>query len=156
MEMLLSFLKTTPEYNELLAGISRGDCCAVTGIGQINRSHLIAGLHKDLDNCLVLICQDDATAKRLQEELQSFLKEPILVLPTRDLTLYNTAAVSREWEQKRLRQLYTLAEKKTKILTNGGKCPQKIKKRNGKWKKMAILKSFCMLDITLTNSADIY
>ena len=115
MEMLLSFLKTTPEYNDLLSGISRGDCCAVTGIGQINRSHLIAGLHKDLSRPLILICQDDTATKRLQEELQAFLKRQIPVLPTRDLTLYDTAAVSREWEQKRLRQLYELANNKTQI-----------------------------------------
>ena len=115
MEMLLSFLKTTPEYNDLLSGISKGDCCAITGIGQINRSHLIAALHKDLNVPLILICQDDTATKRLQEELQAFLKGQVSVLPTRDLTLYDTAAVSREWEQKRLRQLYDLAQNKTQI-----------------------------------------
>ncbi len=115
MEMLLSFLKTTPEYNDLLSGISRGDCCAVTGIGQINRSHLIAGLNKDLNRPLILICQDDTATKRLQEELQAFLKITVPVLPTRELTLYDTTAVSREWEQKRLRQLYDLVGNKTQI-----------------------------------------
>ena len=48
-------------------------------------------------------------AKRLQEELKAFLKETVPVLPSRELTLYDSAVVSRGWEQKRLRQLYDLA-----------------------------------------------
>ena len=48
-------------------------------------------------------------AKRLQEELKAFLKEKVPILPSRELTLYDSAVVSRGWEQKRLRQLYDLA-----------------------------------------------
>ncbi len=115
MEKLLSFLNTIPEYKDMLSCVSRGDCCAVTGIGQINRSHTIAGLCKHCARPLVLICQDDFAAKRLQEELQAFLGATIPVLPSRDLTLYDSAAVSREWEQKRLKQLHHLFKNNTPI-----------------------------------------
>ena len=37
------------------------------------------------------------------------------ILPGRDLTLYDAAVVSRSWEQKRLRQLYDLAQGKTPV-----------------------------------------
>ncbi|MCI7097144.1 MAG: transcription-repair coupling factor [Clostridiales bacterium] len=109
MEKLLSILKAIPEYAALLDALSAGQSAAVTGIGQINRSHLIAGLRRHLDVPIVVICQDDMSAKRLQEELNSFLGERPPVLPSRELTLYDTAVVSRAWEQKRLRQLYDLA-----------------------------------------------
>ena len=109
MEKLLSFLKTVPEYATLLETLKKNAPAAVTGIGQINRSHLIAGLHKDLSRPIVLICQDDMAAKRLQEELKAFLGETAPILPSRELTLYDTAVVSRAWEQKRLRQLFDLA-----------------------------------------------
>ena len=115
MEMLLTFLKSTPEYNDLLVNISRGNCSAITGIGQINRSHLIAALAKDCSQSLVIICADDTAAKRLQEELNAFLNTSIPSLPSRELTLYDSAAVSRGWEQKRLRQLYDLISGKTHI-----------------------------------------
>ena len=108
MEKLLSVLKTIPEYNALLDGISRGESAAVTGIGQINRSHMIAGLRQDTSAPLVILCQDDMAAKRLQEELKAFLDETAPILPSRELTLYDTAVVSRAWEQRRLRQLYDL------------------------------------------------
>jgi len=109
MQTLLSVLKTVPEYRTLVEGLSANQPVAVTGIGQINRSHLIAGLRKDLSAPIVVICQDDMAARKLQEELRAFLNDTPPVLPSRELTLYDTAVVSRAWEQKRLRQLHDLA-----------------------------------------------
>ncbi len=108
MEKLLSALKTIPEYTAMLTSVDRNEPVAVTGIGQINRSHLIAALRQDTARPIVLICQDDLSAKRLQEELKAFLHITAPILPSRELTLYDTAVVSRGWEQKRLRQLYDL------------------------------------------------
>ena len=56
MEQLLSLLKSIPEYRTLLESLSRGQSAAVTGIGQINRSHMIAGLSRDTDRPLVILC----------------------------------------------------------------------------------------------------
>ena len=115
MEMLLSLLKTIPEYGALLDCVSHGESVAVTGIGQMNRSHMIAALRADTTAPIVILCQDDMAAKRLQEELKAFLGEAYPVLPNRELTLYDTAVVSRAWEQKRLRQLYELFLGKTSV-----------------------------------------
>ena len=115
MEKLLSLLKSIPEYGMLLDCVSRKESVAITGIGQMNRSHMIAALHADTGAPLVVICQDDMAAKRLQEELKAFLRITPPVLPSRDLTLYDTAVVSRAWEQKRLRQLYELMNGTTSL-----------------------------------------
>ena len=115
MNQLLTLLKTIPEYKALLDSIRKDESAAVTGIGQINRSHLIAGLHTDSDRPLVIVCQDDMAARRIQEELKSFLGLTAPILPGRELTFYDAAVVSRSWEQKRLRQLYELANGKTRL-----------------------------------------
>ncbi len=115
MEQLLSLLKTIPEYNALLESLQKGSAAAVTGIGQINRSHMIAGLTRDANRPLVVICQDDIAARRLQEELKGFLGITAPILPGRELTFYDAAAASRAWEQKRLRQLYDLSQGKTPL-----------------------------------------
>ncbi len=117
MEQLISSLKALSEYNSLIQAVQKGQSAAVTGIGQICRSHLIAGLRRDGGRPLVLICQDDMAAKRLQGELKAFLGEEAPILPNRELTLYDSAVVSRAWEQKRLRQLYQLF---------GGQTPMQI------------------------------
>ena len=115
MSMLLSVLKTIPEYGLLLSSLQKNQNAAVTGIGQINRSHLIAGICHDSTRPVVIITQDDMAAKRLQEELKAFLGTAAPILPSRELTLYDTAVVSRGWEQKRLRQLYDLARGDTQL-----------------------------------------
>ncbi len=115
MEQLLSLLKTIPEYAAALKSLSKGESVAITGIGQINRSHMLASLSRDVNRPLVLLCQDDIAARRLQEELKGFLGETAPILPGRELTFYDAAVVSRTWEQKRLRQLYDLATGKTPL-----------------------------------------
>lgn len=115
MEQLLSALKTIPEYIALTAALSAGESAAVTGVGQINRSHMIAGVFRDLNRPMVLICQDDLAAQRLQAELKDFLGVSAPVLPSRELTLYDAAVVSKAWEQKRLKQLYNLVSGQTKL-----------------------------------------
>ena len=115
MELLLTQLRSIPEYSALLDALSQGHTAAVTGVGQINRSHLIAGLTRDCGHPLVILCQDDMAARRLQEELRCFLGDTVPILPGRELTLYDAAVVSRAWEQKRLRQLYDLASGKTRV-----------------------------------------
>ena len=115
MEQLISFLKNIPEYKVLVQTLLKQQTAAVTGVGQINRSHLIAGLYADLRQPMVLLCQDDMAARRLQEELKAFLGVTAPILPSRELTLYDSAVVSRSWEQKRLRQLYDLRLGKTPL-----------------------------------------
>ena len=109
MQLLLSSLLNISEYKLLLDALENCESSAVTGIGQLCRSHLIAALQSRLQRPLVVVCQDDMAAKRLQDELKAFTGTAFPVLPSRDLTLYDTAVVSRGWEQKRLRQLYDLA-----------------------------------------------
>ena len=115
MEQLLSLLKTLPEYPVMVKSLREEQSIAITGIGQINRSHILAGLYREMQRPMVLLCQDDMAARRLQEELKGFLGEAAPILPSRDLTLYDAAVVSRAWEQKRLRQLYDLATGAVKL-----------------------------------------
>ena len=115
MKEILNILKTLPEYQTLLEGLETRSAVALTGIGQINRSHIISGLSSHTDRPLVVICQDDMAAKRLQSELSAFTGENFPVLPSRELTLYDSIVVSRGWEQKRLRQLYDLMENHTRL-----------------------------------------
>ena len=68
---------------------------AVTGIGQINRSHMIAALTKSLSRPAVVLCQDDIAAKKLQEELKCFLGEAAPVLPPQATSDPATIAVAR-------------------------------------------------------------
>ena len=109
MELLLNALQELTEYKSIRATLKSGKSVGVSGAAQINRSHLIAGLRRDLDAPILVLCQDDMACRRTQEELAAFLGTSFPILPARDLTFYDTAAASRQWEQKRLRLLYRMA-----------------------------------------------
>ena len=115
MEKLLSALNTISEFTAAKNGLAANESVAVTGIAQINRSHMIAGLASEMDRPMVILCQDDIAAKRTQEELAAFLGRTVPVLPSRELTLYDSSVVSRGWEQKRLRQFYDLLSGKEQL-----------------------------------------
>ncbi len=116
MDLLLDALKRLPEFGRVCAALSGGKHAAVSGAAQINRSHLIAGLVRELKRPLLVVCQDDMVAQRTQAELAAFLGREYPVLPGRDLTFYDSSAVSRQWEQRRLRRLYDFAAGKTRLL----------------------------------------
>ena len=108
MKEVLSILSTIPEYKAALSALKENENVAITGIGQVNRSHMIAVIQSELSRPMVLVCQDDMAAHRLQEDLKCFLGLTAPILPGRELTFYDAAVVSRAGEQKRLRQLYDL------------------------------------------------
>ena len=113
--MLLKALRALPEYNKICAVTEKRQVCAVSGVSQINRTHLIASLIADTERPAVIVCQDELAAQRIETELSAFLPGA-KILPTRTLTLFQTAGVSREWEQQRLSLLYALACGEVRIL----------------------------------------
>ena len=116
MKLLLSSLSYLPEYRTLLDMVEQGKTAALSGAGGLSRSHMAAALYAQSGRPMVVVCQDDLAAQRMQAELTAFLDEAPQLLPAREFTFYDAAVVSRGWEQKRLRQLYDLATGKTRLL----------------------------------------
>ena len=116
MELLLSALRELPEFQKLTELVEQGKTAAISGVGGLVRAHMAAALCAESNRPVVLVCQDETAAQRMQEELASFLGKTAPILPARELTFYDAAGISRGWEQKRLRQLFDLASGKTKIL----------------------------------------
>ncbi len=121
MEVLLSVLSQQSEYRTLLGQLQKNRVVGLSGAAQIVRSHLLASLYHDTKRPMVVVCQDDTTAHKVQGELQSFLQIRIPVLPVRDWTFYCVTGVSRQWEHTRLELLYELASDRCPILITSWK-----------------------------------
>ena len=119
MNILLESLRPLAEYQGLSAVLESRQAAAVSGVGEMTRSHLIASLHHDSGRPVVVVCQDETAARRVQAELAAFLGETPPILPGRELTFYDAAGVSRGWEQQRLRLLYELGEGRVPVLLAG-------------------------------------
>ena len=118
MELLDQVLQALPEYRALLAAAEGGKTVCLSGLAPVHRAHIAAALARATGRPIVAVCQDDLAAQRTQEEFASFFGAPPAILPSRELTFYDAAGVSREWEQRRLRALHDLARGKTPVLVS--------------------------------------
>ena len=116
MDQLLKILQESEEFRKLLTAVGKRQTVALSGAGQIIRSHMLASIYAQTGRPLVVLCQDDTTANRICEELQSFLGRPVSFLPSRDWTFYCVSGVSRQWEHKRLELLYALSQDSCPVL----------------------------------------
>ncbi len=106
MEAILQVLRNLPEYGKLCSVLEKKQAVGISGAAQINRSHLIASLYRQLARPTLVLCQDELAARRVQMELNAFLGFEPPLLPTREMTFHRASAISREWEQQRLRLFY--------------------------------------------------
>ena len=116
MNLLLSALRSMPEYERLRECLLSGKTAALSGVSQIHRLHIAAGLHLMEGLQLVLVCQDDLAAGRCVQELTGFLGFQPELLGTRELALYSSSAVSRGWEHRRLSVLWKLGRGEIPVL----------------------------------------
>ncbi len=116
MKPLLKLLSQSQEFQKLLQAISKGRVSAISGVGQIARSHMLAAIREETGRPMVVVCQDDTSARRVQGELESFLGVSIPLLPVRDWTFYCVTGVSRQWEHKRIELLHALSRERCPLL----------------------------------------
>ena len=70
MKLLACALNDLPEFRQLLTAIDGGACpAAVSGLAAVHRAHFAAALRQDTKRPLVLVCPDDAEARRAAGEV---------------------------------------------------------------------------------------
>ena len=59
MNVLLSLLQKSTDYNQLLKAVEAKQAVAVSGLSQAPRSHVLAAAHEQSGRPLIAVCQDD-------------------------------------------------------------------------------------------------
>ena len=100
--LLPGLLDRLADYRRLRQAVTQGKSpLALSGLAAVHRTHFAAALRQDTKRPLVLVCPDDAEARRAAGDLAAFLGEEVPVLTARDF-LFHPGAASRQWEQQRL------------------------------------------------------
>ena len=81
----------------------------ISGLSAVHRANLAAALRGRLGLPLFVICPDDTAAESFAADLRVMLGEDVVTLGMRDFTFYETEAVSRQAEQKRIAALWAIA-----------------------------------------------
>lgn len=114
MEYFLNISNNIDEYNTLSDYISaKGKLPAlVTGLSHINKAHFLSSLIEEKKRTpLLVITETEGAAQRLTEDINTMLgRNGALLYPTKDMTLGNVEAVSREYEHKRIDALRKLMD----------------------------------------------
>ncbi len=103
MKLLTAVLSRLPEFQQLLSALDGGRSpVALSGAAAIHRCHIAAGIGLITQRPVVVVCADEGEGQRLARDLASFAGVSVPVLGPRDFTFHNAAALSRQWEHRRL------------------------------------------------------
>ena len=117
MKLLTAALNGIPEFQQLLSALEGGRSpVALSGAAAIHRCHIAAGIGLITGRPVVVICADETEGARLARDLAAFAGVPVPVLGPRDFTFHNAAALSRQWEHRRLALMRELAQGKLPLL----------------------------------------
>ena len=117
MKLLTAALSRLPEFEELLAALEGGRSpAALCGAAAIQRVHAAAYIGLTTGRPVVVVCADEGEGQRLARDLGAFTGAPVPVLGPRDFTFHNAAALSRQWEHRRLALMTGLAQGKHPFL----------------------------------------
>ena len=115
MKLLTSALNRLPEFQQLLTALEGGRSpAALSGAASVHRCHIAAGVGLTTGRPVVVVCADESEGQKLARDLGAFIGASVPVLGPRDFTFHNAAALSRQWEHRRLALMKGLA---------GGKYP---------------------------------
>ena len=111
MELLIKQILEHKEAAALPSLLESGGLPAlISGLSAVHRANLAAALRQRLDLPLFVICPDDTAAENFAGDLRAMLGTEVNTLTMRDFVFYQTEAVSRQGEQKRIAALYRLAK----------------------------------------------
>ena len=111
MELLIKQILEHKEAAALPSLLESGGLPAlISGLSAVHRANLAAALRQRLGLPLLVICPDDTAAENFANDLRSMLGTEVNTLTMRDFVFYQTEAVSRQGEQKRIATLYRLAK----------------------------------------------
>ena len=111
MKLLTAALNRLPEFGQLLAALEGGRSpVALSGVAAIHRCHIAAGIGLMTGRPVVAVCADESEGAKLAKDLSAFTGGEVPVLPPRDFTFHNAAALSHQWEHRRLALMRGMAE----------------------------------------------
>ncbi len=103
MKLLTAAVSRLTEFQQLLTALEGGRSpVALSGAAAIHRVHIAAGIGLTARRPVVVVCADELEGQKLARDLSAFAETPVPVLGPRDFTFHNAAALSRQWEHRRL------------------------------------------------------
>ncbi|MFI3226769.1 MAG: transcription-repair coupling factor [Clostridia bacterium] len=106
MENLSQIITNLKEYNELLSRITKKQTeTLVCGVSHIHKANIIAAINTNFARQTVIVTANEGISKRMQEDIEAFTDEQVLMLHARDFVFHNIVSSSRNSTQSRIETL---------------------------------------------------
>ena len=116
MKGILGALWQLEETQMLLDGALAHRRPRLTGVSSVHRAMLCAAIRANKGQKLLVLCSDEKEVQRCASDLRALTGEEVTVLQGRAWQFRPAAAMSRQWEHRRLRALYEMAEGNANIV----------------------------------------
>ena len=118
MEQLLSELKNLPKFQEYIQSIEQKNSpISISGLSDVGKMQWIGASYREIKGNAVIITYNELQAKRIKEDLASFLPEiPILYFPKREMVAYDYVAESKDLPFERIQVLHQMKQRKRWIV----------------------------------------
>lgn len=116
-ELLLAPMKGSMGYMQLMDSIKKEKTPVVLyGLNETQKSHIIYGIHNELERQICVVTYNDIEAKQIYEDLKFYVAGRALLFPTKDIVFYNMEAVSHSTEEERMKAIEKITEKENCIV----------------------------------------
>lgn len=118
MNFLIKTLEENKKFQELTKQISKTGPIAISGLVDVEKLHVLAGILNETKRPMVLVTYNEIQARKLYQDLKKLIKQTYF-FPKKEITSYDYVAQSKEIEYKRidvLNKMYLAKQKKEPII----------------------------------------
>lgn len=118
MNFLVKTLKENKKFQELTKQISKTGPIAISGLVDVEKLHVLAGIFNETKRTMVLVTYNEIQARKLYQDLKKLIKQTYF-FPKKEITSYDYVAQSKEIEYKRidvLNKMYLAKQQKEPII----------------------------------------
>lgn len=118
MNFLIKTLEENKKFQELTKQISKTGPIAISGLVDVEKLHVLAGIFNETKRPMVLVTYNEIQARKLYQDLKKLIKQTYF-FPKKEITSYEYVAQSKEIEYKRidvLNKMYLAKKQKEPII----------------------------------------
>lgn len=118
MNFLIKTLEENKKFQELTKQISKTGPIAISGLVDVEKLHVLAGIFNETKRPMVLVTYNEIQARKLYQDLKRLIKQTYF-FPKKEITSYDYVAQSKEIEYKRidvLNKMYLAKQQKEPII----------------------------------------
>ena len=111
-------LEENKKFQELTKQISKPGPIAISGLVDVEKLHVLAGIFNETKRPMVLVTYNEIQARKLYQDLKKLIKQTYF-FPKKEITSYDYVAQSKEIEYKRidvLNKMYLAKQQKEPII----------------------------------------